>query len=155
MYVVYVAFRSVSIVGLAVVLLTGAVSAQPRDTTAGAERRAKSAAQSWLSLIDDDAFGESWDEAASLLQERIEREEWIQEAERLRDSVETLSSRSLTQTQYRDSLRQPPVDGPFVLFKYRSTLETGRVEELLLTVRQDTIWKVAGYQVTPLRASSP
>lgn len=147
--------RGAPAVAFAIALLVGPVSAQSGGTPEIAERRAKSAAQSWLSLVDYGAFGESWDEAALLLQKQIERAEWIEKTERLRDSVKTLSSRFLTQTQYRDSLRQPPVDGPFVLFKYRSTIEPGRVEELLLTVRQDTIWKVAGYQVTPLRASSP
>ena len=132
-------------------LPAGAQSTEPHAT---AKQEARAAAASWLALVDDDAFGESWDEAAGLLQKRIKRVDWIRTAERLRDSVETLPPRSLSGTQYRQSLRRAPDSGPFVLLKYRSVLSGEGFEELVLTVRQDTTWKVAGYQVTPLRSSA-
>jgi hypothetical protein len=132
-------------------LLAGPALAQPGDEHAAAKRKAQEAAEAWLALVDDDAFVESWDAAAALLQKRIRREDWVRKAERLRDTVRALSSRDLATAQYRDSLRRAPSDGPFVLLKYRSTFAAGRFEELLLAVRPDTTWKVAGYQVTPLR----
>lgn len=160
---------------LAVLLLLGGsaglAGAQPPGVdadakTADAKTKARDAAESWLALTDDDAFEESWARAAVLLQQRIERKAWVKRAERLRDTVQTLSSRTLALTRYRDSLRCvstertgafsdcTPTDGPFVLLKYHSSFATGRYEELLLTVRRDTTWKVAGYQVTPFRTAT-
>jgi hypothetical protein len=139
---------------LAAVLLAGPVAAQTTPSHAEAKKAAREAAASWLALVDDDQFGESWDAAAGVLQQRIRREEWVRQARQLRDTTKALTTRRLATTQYRDSLRRAPADGPFVLLKYRSTFAAGRFEELLLTVRQDKAWTVAGYQVTPLRADS-
>jgi len=149
--------RSVCAVALTVMLLTLAprIAAQPTDSLAIAKQKAQSAVESWLALIDNNEFGESWDAAAAPFQERLERANWIRQAERLRDSVEALSSRTLTQTQYRDTFRRAPAEGPFVLFKYRTNRTDALFEELLLTIREDTTWKVTGYQVTPLPSSRP
>lgn len=124
--------------------------AQSDEAHAAAKRAAQTAAQSWLENIDDDDFDESWEEASGLLQKQIEREKWIEEGRRLRKRVEGLSGRTRTMVQYRDSIQHAPSDGPFVILKYRSTFEDGCFEELLLTVREDDTWKVAGYQVAPL-----
>jgi hypothetical protein len=137
-----------------VLLLAAPATAQPGGEHAAAKKKARAAAQSWLDRTDATEFEASWDAAAALLQERTARVDWIRKAERLRDTVKTVSDRTLAMTQYRDSLRSAPGHGPFVLLKYRSMFEAGRFDELLLTVREDTTWKVAGYQVTPLRRSS-
>ena len=149
-------FRRLSAVilacGLLVVACAAPAAAQSEgDEHAAAKEKARAAAQSWLDRTDATEFGASWDAAAALLQDRIERADWVQQAEALRDTVKAVSDRALAMTQYRDSLRSTPGHGPFVLLKYRSTFEAGRFDELLLTVREDTTWKVAGYQVTPLR----
>ena len=133
-------------------LLGGPVGAQTSDEHAAAKQQAQGAAESWLTLVDNDEFEASWDAAASLLQKRIKREAWAQKARQLRDTVQAPSGRTLALVQFRDSLQRAPGGGPFVLLKYRSTFEGGRFEEVLLTVRQDTTWKVTGYQVTPLRS---
>jgi len=148
-------FRRLSAVILACGLLVAACAAPTTAQSGGehatAKKKARAAAQSWLDRTDATEFGASWDAAAALLQNRIERADWVQTAEALRDTVKAVSDRTLAMTQYRDSLRSAPDHGPFVLLKYRSTFEAGRFDELLLTVREDTTWKVAGYQVTPLR----
>lgn len=129
-------------------------AAQSGEAHAAAKEKAKTAAQSWLARVDADEFEASWEEASPLLQRRIERADWIRSAEQLRDTIKTVSDRTLTATRYRDSLQRAPRPGPAVLLKYRSTFEAGPVDELIVTVRADTTWKVAGYQVTPLRRAS-
>jgi len=147
-------FRPLPAVVLVCLALVHPTVAQSDEARATAVQEAQTAAESWLALVDEDAFGESWDEAASLFQERVDRADWVQKAERLRDSVAAFSSRTLTRTQYRNALDRAQSNGPFVLLKYRATLEADRFEEVLLAVRQDTTWKVAGYQVAPLPTSS-
>jgi hypothetical protein len=141
----------VPVVGL---LVAGPSVAQTSGPHAAAKQKAASAAASWLALVDDGQLGASWDSSAVLLRKRIERADWVEQAERLRDSLRAVSNRTLTRARYRDSLQRASDGGPFVLLKYRSGAVEGRVEELVLTVRQDTTWKVAGYQVTPLRSAS-
>lgn len=136
-------------------LLVAPAAAQSGETHAVAKEKAKGAAQSWLARVDADEFEASWEEASPLLQRRTERADWVQRAEQLRDTIKTVTDRTLTTTRYRDSLRRAPRPGPAVLLNYRSTFEAGRVDELVVTVRADTTWKVAGYQVTPLRKASP
>jgi len=143
------------LVATALFLVGGPAAAQTNDEHAAATKKARQAAEAWLGLVDDDAFATSWDSAAALLQKRIKRKNWVQKAQQLRDTVQALSSRTLATTQYRDSLRRAPSEGPFVFLKYRSSFGAGRFEEVLLTVRQDTTWKVTGYQVTPLRPPAP
>lgn len=132
-------------------LLAAPISAQSGGEHAAAKQQARAAAEAWLTLVDDDKFAASWDSAAALFRERVERDEWVQRGRQLRDTVQAPSTRTLATTQYRDSLQQASGSGPFVILKYRSSFGTGRFEELVLTVRQDTTWKVTGYQVTPLR----
>ncbi len=146
------AARVLAVFPILVVLMftgTGLSIAQSEEPHADAKQAAQDAAESWLALTDADAFDESWDEASSLLQERISLEEWARKGERLRDSIQAPSSRSLTAAEYRTSLARAP-GGPFVILKYRSTFEDGQFEELILVVREEEAWKVAGYQVTPL-----
>lgn len=136
---------------LPVALVAAPAAAQSSGEHAAAKEKARAAAQSWLDRLDANEFGACWDEAAALLRQRIERADWVQRAEQLRDTIQTVSDRTLGTIRYRDSLRQGPRPGPVVLLKYRSTVQDGRVDELLVTVREDTTWTVAGYQVTPLR----
>lgn len=115
-----------------------------------AEQSARAAAQSWLRVVDDGEFEESWEAAASAFQERVPQETWEDRGDQLRDSIQTGASRTLTMVQYRNSLRQTS-GGPFVILKYRSTPGDLSIEEVVLTTRIDDTWKVTGYQVTPLR----
>jgi hypothetical protein len=68
--------------------------------------------------------------------------------------MRTVSNRTLTATRYRDTLPRARDEGPFVLLAYRSTYEGGSVNEVLVTVQEDTTWKVAGYRVTPQHEAS-
>ncbi len=124
-----------------------------RDAHARAEREAQAAATEWLTLVEDGDFEDSWEAAAAPFRERIEEEQWEERGERLRDSLRARSRRTRSMVQYRDSLRDIS-GGPFVILTYRSSFEGGRVEEVLVTVREDATWKVTGYQVTPLLPDS-
>jgi len=138
------------LVGFVLLLsLAGPVAAQPGGASTEATERAQAAAQSWLDRFNADDFDASWEAAATLLQQRIEQAGWVEKAEQLRDTLKTVSSRTLTATRYRATLPGTSKEGPFVLFAYRSTYETGPVNEVLVTVREDTTWKVTGYRLTP------
>lgn len=128
---------------------TGPVGAQPTASShASAKEAARAAAASWLEEIDNGNFDDAWEAAASVFQARVSEDAWEEEGRRLRDSVQTGTNRTATMVKYRDALRQAE-DGPVVILKYRSALGETIIQETVVTIRENTSWKVAGYQVTP------
>ncbi len=141
--------------------LTTAADSMTADTTlvekspeARAKEQAQEAAESWLSLTDAGEFGESWDAAAAPLQEGITREAWLDRGTKARSSLDSLTSRTLTRAQYRDSTAQLPTGNPVVTLQYRSEFEDRSVLEAVVTTKQDDTWKVAGYRIVPAPKSA-
>ncbi|PSQ96815.1 MAG: hypothetical protein BRD55_05955 [Bacteroidetes bacterium SW_9_63_38] len=114
-----------------------------KAATAGA----RSAAEDWLALTDAGRFDESWRAADSTLQARISRELWIDQGRRVRSRLDTVRSRLLARTQYRDSTALVPGNQPVVLLQYATTFDRGRTLEAVVTTKRDTTWKVASYRV--------
>jgi len=121
---------------------TSVVERQKEATTA-----ARAAAERWLALTDDGRFDESWQAADSTLRARISRELWIDQGRRVRSRLDTVRSRLLTKTEYRESTGLVPGDRPVVLLQYTTTFDRGKTLEALVTTKRDTAWKVAGYRV--------
>lgn len=131
------------------------------NTTRSAEARreraraqAQKVAEAWLSLIDDGAFGTSWDEAAVSLQNAVSREEWQERGAEARAALDSLTSRELTRTEYRDSTAQIPGGTPVVALQYRTAFAAQTVLEAVITTKADTSWKVAGYRMVQSPADS-
>ena len=137
-------------------LLVGPARAQSGGTHAADKQAAQSAAQEWLALLEDRDFEDSWEEAAAPCRaQQTGLDAWTQTATRLADSVGAPAARTLTSAQYQDSLRAAAAEGPFVILKYRTRFAAGRYEELVLVVRGEDDWRVAGYRVSPLRTPDP
>ena len=143
--------RSLALLALlAGLLLAGPVRAQS-DADAPDTQAARAAAQEWLEQLDDRDFEDAWEEAAAPFRERTDRDAWVGAGTRLADSIGTAAARTLTSAHTRDSLRSAAGPGPFVVLTYRTRFSGGRYEERLLVVRADEDWRVAGYEVRPLR----
>lgn len=130
------------------------VTAAQADSAARARQQrakdsARAAAEDWLSLTDAGHFDQSWDAADSTLQAGVEREAWIDQGRRARARLDTLQSRRLIKTQYRDSTDQLPGGRPVVLLQYVSEFGSGSALEAVVTIQRDTAWTVAGYRVVP------
>ena len=126
-----------------------AATLSPAERRARAKKQAQSVASSWLSLTDAGKFGESWDAAAPVLQEGISREQWRKRGARVRSKLDTLTTRTLMGTQYRDSTRQIPGGQPVVALQYETEFAGGSVLEAVITTKQADDWAVAGYRVVP------
>jgi hypothetical protein len=114
-----------------------------------AKEQARTAATSWLALTDAGEFGKSWDAAAPSLQNSISREAWVRRGTQVRSTLDSLRSRTLTRTLYRDSTRQIPDTTAVVALQYTTEFAGRSVLEAVITTRADTTWKVAGYRVVP------
>ena len=136
-------------------------SLAPADTALSAEarrdrakERAQIAAEAWLALTDDGQFGASWDEAAASLQRSVSREAWQKRGAQVRATLDSLTNRTLTRAVYRDSTTQIPGGAPVVALQYRTAFAGQSALEAVITTKQDTGWKVAGYRVVPPPADS-
>lgn len=132
-------------------VVSDSASAPPIHETA--KKEARTAAEEWLSLTDAGKFEESWKTADSTLQKGISRTDWILQGTRARNQLKELRSRELAKTQYRDSTAQLSTGSPVVILQYASEFEGGSTLEAVITTKQDTTWKVAGYRVIPTPAS--
>lgn len=119
-----------------------------------AQEQAQKAAEAWLSLIDDGAFGTSWDEAAVSLQNDVSRAAWQERGAQARATLDSLTRRELTRVEYRDSTTQIPGDAPVVALQYSTAFAAQGALEAVITTKADTTWKVAGYRVVQAPADS-
>lgn len=146
--------RSAALVLIAVFMLPAARLgyAQGGDASTTAKQAARKAARGWLQHVDAGAWETAWTEAASSLRDAVTEEQWRVQGARARETLGALRSRRLARVQSRDTLRQLPNAGPFVLLRYHSEFETGLYVETVLVAKGDDAWRGAGYEVAPVAA---
>jgi hypothetical protein len=125
------------------------------ERRARAKEQAQSVASSWLALTDAGEFGKSWDAAAPSLQNSISREAWVERGTQARSALDSLQSRSLTRTLYRDSTRRLANERPVVALQYRSEFKGRSVLEAVIAAKAGPDWKVAGYRIVPAGRALP
>ncbi|MDK9783778.1 DUF4019 domain-containing protein [Vibrio sp. B172a] len=107
------------------------------------------AASDWLSLIDNQHYGESWDSAGCLFRTQISKGEWAAAVGAVRTKVGNLESRSLTTTKSMKSLPNIP-DGEYVVVQYQTIFSGRQSTETLTLSKSKTGWVVIGYFINPL-----
>lgn len=117
------------------------------DTLTAAEQSARAAAQDWLGHLDAGAWEAAWDATAPGLRDTLAQEQWRTQRTESRAALGPARSRRLVQTIARDSLRQAPDAGPFVLLRYHSTFGPELYVERVLVEDTGDAWQVAGYEV--------
>jgi len=130
--------------GLVLALLASAVgNAVAADSP---EDAAQKAAESWLKLMDDGKYGESWDAAAAIFKSAVTREQWAQAAGSVRSAVGKLQSRKLKSREFSATLPGAPA-GQYVTIQYDSTFEKkgDALETFVATLDADGTWRAAGY----------
>ncbi|MEZ8102343.1 DUF4019 domain-containing protein [Vibrio bivalvicida] len=107
------------------------------------------AASEWLSLIDDQHYGESWDSAGGVFRLQISKGEWTTAVSTIRAKVGNLESRSLTTTTLMKSLPNMP-DGEYVVIQYQTVFSGKRTKETLTLSKSKTGWAIIGYFINSL-----
>jgi hypothetical protein len=123
------------------VIAHAAVTAQSAPTAA-----AEAGASRWLSLIDTQNYGASWDEAASSFRSRLSREQWSQMVRGARAPFGEVQKRTLKSATPARTLPGAP-DGEYVVMQFDSVFEhkAAAVETLTATHDSDGSWRVVGY----------
>lgn len=122
-------------------VLIGPVVAQDNNM-----QMAQKGAESWLALVDEGTYSDSYDEAASIFKLAITKEDWVQKVRAARSPLGKVVTRKLKHAQYATSLPGAP-DGHYVVILYDTSFENKKsaVETIVPTLDKDGQWRVSGY----------
>lgn len=133
---------------LACLLMVAIVGCVGRSSTSNpqAETAAVAAAKDWLSLVDNEKYAESWDEAAQLFKDAVPKDKWVQTMEALRKPFGKNVSRELQSKRYSTSLPGAP-NGAYVLIQFKASFENknSAIETITPMLDKDGKWRVSGY----------
>jgi Tfp pilus assembly protein PilF len=111
-----------------------------------AEAAAVPAAEAWLSLVDGQQYGESWEEAAQFFKGAVKKDQWIQAMQSMRKPFGKNLDRELLSKQYHTALPGAP-DGEYVVIQFKASFENKKtaVETITPMLDKDGQWRVSGY----------
>jgi hypothetical protein len=112
------------------------------------ENKAVEAAKTWLALIDEGKYGESWETAAVYFKNAITKEKWGQMLTAVREPLGKLVSRELKSKTYKKSLPGAP-DGEYVVIQFTTSFENKKsgIETVTPMLDRDGKWRVSGYYI--------
>ncbi len=111
------------------------------------ERAALSAAESWLKLVDEGSYAESWEQAAEYFRGAVPKDQWVQSLQGVRAPLGKVLSRKVKSEAYRTSLPGAP-DGKYVVIQFDTSFQNKRsAVETVTPMLDNGKWKVAGYYI--------
>lgn len=127
-----------------------ALSCLPAYAQSDATEAAQKAAESWLALVDEGSYGESWDEGAAAFKSQVSRQKWQDALKQVRAPLGKTQSRELKGAKYTTELPQAP-KGEYVVIQYQTSFENAAstVETITPMKEEDGSWRVSGYFVRP------
>jgi hypothetical protein len=113
-----------------------------------AEEEALGAAETWLALVDDGEYSESWETTAVLFRSAVTKKQWERALNAARKPLGRLIARRLKSKQYATSLPGAP-DGEYVVIQYEASFENKKaaVETVTPMLDEDGNWRVSGYYI--------
>jgi len=107
---------------------------------------ALAAADAWLAMLDQHAYGASWDRAAPMLQASITRLQWETGLQAARGPLGVVVRRKLRQARYTRTLAGAP-EGEYFVLEYDTHFEGRPLTTEVVTPQkdQDGTWRVASY----------
>jgi Protein of unknown function (DUF4019) len=115
-------------------------------------KAAMDAAQQWLALVDNGNYGQSWDNADALFQQKISREQWESTLGGGRSAYGSVVSRQLISATPDNNIPAAPA-GKFVVIQFRTKFANSPTLIETITPAQEANgqWRVAGYFVKPAK----
>ena len=126
----------------------GLLLACSANADADKEAAALVAAKTWLALIDQAEYDESWETAASYFKGAITKDRWQQTLTAVRKPLGALVSRELKSKTYAQSLPGAP-DGEYVVIQFNTSFgnKNSAIETVTPMLDTDGIWRVSGYYI--------
>ena len=96
------------------------VCSNPSIIHAQADEDATATGQKWLSVVDEQKYQESWEQASSYFRAQVSLEQWVVALKRSREPLGALVSRTRTRLQFSKSLRGAP-DGEYAIIHFETS----------------------------------
>jgi hypothetical protein len=105
------------------------------------------AAESWLKLVDDGKYDDSWDEAASFFRGSMPKAQWNTTVGGVRKPLGKLDSRKVKSVKSAKSLPGAP-DGDYVVILFDASYAGKKTAIETVTPMKDAgTWRVSGYYI--------
>lgn len=130
-----------------VAVLAGLVAAGRANAEGGGrEAEAQAAARTWLALVDNGKYGESWLTAATFFRNAVTKDQWTQQVSAVREPLGAVVERKLKSSSYTTSLPGAP-DGEYVVIQFATSFANKKaaVETITPMRDKDGTWHVSGY----------
>ena len=93
---------------LIALLAAGPVPARRPDTAGAVVAAAEAAAEPWLTLVDQQHYGRSWDSTAAPFRSAVSKAKWEQAVQQARAPFEAFGGRKLRSATYATTLPNAP-----------------------------------------------
>jgi len=112
------------------------------------ESAALKSAEKWLSLVDEERYKESWENAAEYFRKAVKRDQWEESLLAIRTPLGKTVSRKVKSTTYKTALPGAP-DGEYVVIEFSTSFERKRTATETVTpmMDKDQEWRVSGYYI--------
>ncbi|MGH7950618.1 MAG: DUF4019 domain-containing protein [Limisphaerales bacterium] len=107
----------------ATALVASLASGCGKKADAGAEKAATSAAQTWLAVIDNGDYAQSWQNSSTFFQNAVTEEKWEAAMKIFRQPLGDLVSRELKSAKATASLPNAP-HGQYVVMQFETSFAT-------------------------------
>ncbi|MGH7865961.1 MAG: DUF4019 domain-containing protein, partial [Candidatus Binataceae bacterium] len=123
-----------------------AMYASARADEAAAKAAAENAAMTWLHLIDDGKYSQSWSSSSSYFRGAVNQLRWEQALQGVRKPLGPVLLRNRASANYTKSFPGAP-DGEYVVIQYATSFDKKRTSIETVTPMLDTdgSWRVGGY----------
>ncbi len=124
---------------IAAFLMSDAVSSPSADNSD------VTAATSWMDLLDEKRFDDSWNEAGNIFKSRLPQARWASTIQPVRDPLGAVSLRLLKSIRKAMTLPGAP-DGDYEVVQFQTSFahKSNAIETVVLA-REQSRWKVDGY----------
>ncbi len=105
-------------------------------------------AETWLQLIDDGHYAQSWSEASPVFQQAVDKARWTEILNALHTPLGTRLSRQLHTSELYEVLPASP-GGPHLVLQFSTRFENkpDAIETVTFTRDPDGAWRASGYYV--------
>lgn len=105
-------------------------------------------AESWLQLIDEGKYSESWAQAAEYFKKYVSEDQWKTSLEAARKPLGKMLSRKVMNSTYTTQAPGAP-DGQYVIIQFNTSFENkaSALETVTPMMDSDGRWRVSGYYI--------
>jgi len=127
-------------------------ASQPDSNT---ETAALSAVQTWLSLMDNGSYGESWETAGDSFHKAIAKADWVAKSGTIRQPLGKVLSRTLSTMEHLSTLSGMP-DGSYFTARFDTAFDNLKPasETVTFALANDGQWKAIAYLILPATAET-